>query len=616
MSIRKGNLVIAGTPDLSGYQTVGNLSQTIDESTTKYPSNAAVKNAIDAKDSLPPQSETTDMQFLASKYDDTTGTSVALWSDVPTDPLFAFQFADHYLNDASWLRADTFSWQSGALYKAAYEHLVEDVNGITASTETINGITITYYRANDKHKIVLADQEANIELLFNSTGVAWYYILDTTNQRFKLPRTTYGVVGTDGSTDVVGNNVGQVIAGTDISGTMQFLYFYVGNTTRSSKEIDTGAILEKLPDYVDKTVASDRNIANWSSNVTNCITEIPQDIKLELSDGVLTLKAGSKVYVPNGFEEDGVTKKFDVYIVPSDLVTGATSLSSAERFVALRSGNIQIGVWSQFTSGTTVPSTGYFYHTSENRMYADGNVVSLSLPFMFGDYVQNSGFSSIDQVFNGFGYVGNTIFALPGVKGRIPNGRNADGNLNNIEFMVSKVLTNQTLAGLTRIYGLSQNTLGRNIDYVYDKRTNLNHVNTIDAQIAYEVPVITVVTDSNNTITLFSPKTTFQAVDHNDSSWIASQGMPSGKYIDLTLGANGSSYIAPANGWFMISSQGWTAMDMHNISAGQMGTVFAVRSDAFARDTVEAKKGQSIGVFYAGTPTNTVFRFIYAEGDN
>ena len=53
-----------------------------------------------------------------------------------------------------------------------------------------------------------------------------------------------------------------------------------------------------------------QNIGNWSSNVTNCITGIPQDIKLELSSGTLTLKAGSKVYVPNGFEQDGTTKKY------------------------------------------------------------------------------------------------------------------------------------------------------------------------------------------------------------------------------------------------------------------------------------------------------------------
>lgn len=252
MSIRKGNLIIAGIPDLSGYQTLKNLSQTLDSSVVKYPSNAAVSAAIAAKDSLPPQSEETDMQFLASTYKD-DGTSEAKWSDVPTDPLFAHQWADHYLNDASWLRADTFSWQSGDIYVAAYNHLVNDVKGKTATTETINGVTISYIRADDKHKICLASQEANVLSLYNSTGVAWYYVLDEANKRFKLPRTQLGLYGVaGGSNETVGDNVGLEVAGSDVSGTQQFLYFYVGNASRSYYAIELGTVLEKLNDLESK----------------------------------------------------------------------------------------------------------------------------------------------------------------------------------------------------------------------------------------------------------------------------------------------------------------------------------------------------------------------------
>lgn len=201
--------------------------------------------------------------------------------------LFDWKWADHELDDMSWLRADTFSWQDGTVYEAAYNHLVDDFgngasgtyyawtnshnytvytvsetpsegdkiyeydnglfiwnessinggnvsyfvvthsgaeivneNGITydrdtsqdvvisgsvAQTETIAGITITYYRSSDGHKIVLADQETNAAAIFSSTGVAWYYILDTANQRFKLPRTKFGIIGLR---DGVGNYVG------------------------------------------------------------------------------------------------------------------------------------------------------------------------------------------------------------------------------------------------------------------------------------------------------------------------------------------------------------------------------------------------------------------------
>ena len=110
-------------------------------------------------------------------------------------PLFSFLWADHQLNDISWLRADTFSWQSGDVYVAAYQHLADDINGKTLQSETIGGTTIQFYLADDGHKICPASKESKVSAIYNSTGVAWYYILDTTNRRFKLPRTKWGFTG-------------------------------------------------------------------------------------------------------------------------------------------------------------------------------------------------------------------------------------------------------------------------------------------------------------------------------------------------------------------------------------------------------------------------------------
>jgi hypothetical protein len=108
-------------------------------------------------------------------------------------PLLSFMWADHQLNDISWLRADTFSWQSGAVYTAVYQHLVDDIDGITAESETVGGITISFYRAPDGHKITT--DESAVLSIYNATGVAWYYVLDTVNTRFKLPRTKFGFTG-------------------------------------------------------------------------------------------------------------------------------------------------------------------------------------------------------------------------------------------------------------------------------------------------------------------------------------------------------------------------------------------------------------------------------------
>lgn len=114
-------------------------------------------------------------------------------------PLLSFMWSDHVLNDASWLRADTFSWQNGSVYQAVYQHLVEDYDNGPLESETINGQLIYFHRAPDGHKVVIVyDDDTHhkaVETIYNSTGVAWYYILDTTNQRFKLPRTKFGFTG-------------------------------------------------------------------------------------------------------------------------------------------------------------------------------------------------------------------------------------------------------------------------------------------------------------------------------------------------------------------------------------------------------------------------------------
>lgn len=290
-------------------------------------------------------------------------------------PLLSFMWADHQLNDMSWLRADTFSWQSDSVYKATYQHLVKDIcaqywgtnpdgtglvvftkaleeisigssvydtdlttvlgtitaidtvnNTITVSSdnpsinttfyngglhpttltqsiwETINGITIRSFIASDGHKICLADEETDIDAVYNATGVAWYYILDTTNQRFKLPRInpdleelTYQIsafgdgdylrfMSSDGSnkgsyinsrTENLGNKTGwlrtynsggslvnldnmklsdvkgqsgiKVEKDTIFSG-KKYLYFYVGNFTQTALENTAGLNAEMFND--------------------------------------------------------------------------------------------------------------------------------------------------------------------------------------------------------------------------------------------------------------------------------------------------------------------------------------------------------------------------------
>lgn len=104
-----------------------------------------------------------------------------------------FKWSDHLLNDMSWLRADTFSWQDGTTYSSAYNELLSEYNN-SASTTATDG-SITYKRTPKGYKIALSNQETAIDTKYATDGIAWYYILDTTNKKFKLPRTKWGFEG-------------------------------------------------------------------------------------------------------------------------------------------------------------------------------------------------------------------------------------------------------------------------------------------------------------------------------------------------------------------------------------------------------------------------------------
>lgn len=111
-------------------------------------------------------------------------------------PLLSTMWADHILNDVSWIRADIFSWQSGDVYTSVYNELSSqaeewlETHDYRTDYETENGVN--FWRTSKGYKIAIYDgneqEEQRIIDCFNNTGVAWFYLLDRVNKRFKLPR--------------------------------------------------------------------------------------------------------------------------------------------------------------------------------------------------------------------------------------------------------------------------------------------------------------------------------------------------------------------------------------------------------------------------------------------
>ena len=354
-----------------------------------------------------------------------------------------------------------------------------------------------------------------------------------------------------------------------------------------------------------------QNIANWSTNITNCITEIPQDIKLELNNGTLTLKAGSKVYVPNGFESDGTTKKFDVITTEKD-ISYSTVYTAAVKCYAVYNYSAKTLIM------IALADNRISYNSTTNKVIHTeiASVLSFPLALVVRD---TTGIGSVDQVFNGFGYIGSTVFALPDVKGLIPNGRNTDGSLKNLlsinySVHIYTLHSSETKENIP-IYVQQNGSIFRVLNHIYDEKNNFN-LNFGDINYCYVGPYVSY---ANGKITSFIPKTPFHVLDYNDKSTISGWSMPSSRYIDLTLGASGSTYKAPANGYFYLgkshSSTGGI-IDMQNITS----KVRLQTSNVVAKDYMflylPARKNDIIKINYKADGTLQGFMFIYAEGEN
>ena len=311
-----------------------------------------------------------------------------------------------------------------------------------------------------------------------------------------------------------------------------------------------GVIDGKANTSLNNLTSTGKNIGNWSTNITNCITEIPQDIKLELNNGTLTLKAGSKVYVPNG---SGV---FDVITIASDITKTTSSNYTWLLVYDSNQGTLRNRRLDQSYSGGTAPTSSteeYWYDTTNNKCGVSSNTGStwtygMSLPIAV---VTSSGgaLTSIDQVFNGFGYIGSVGFALPGVKGLIPNGFNEDGTLKNNTFTMETVGVSGGGSSWTHVvisnaltssksYTESETVPSENYTLWYKPsenkmyRVNSSGVNSVQN----EIPIYEFDRDSNGRVINFSTKPILKIPTNVDGQWI---------YSNQTLA---SSVSAPTSG--------------------------------------------------------------------
>ena len=384
------------------------------------------------------------------------------------------------------------------------------------------------------------------------------------------------------------------------------------------------------------------------SNITNCLLENPQRIKYDLTDGTLTIKAGSVVIFPYRTEDlsstypvgatfmndnckvydtQFVDGKFFVWVeIQADITRLHTTTSNELRFLyfIIDTENISFTTLANSESGTSATaSQGYtiYYNTSTNSVGTCQSSTTIkyealtSLPMMKTQSNGSIMYSSIDQVFNGIGYIGSTIWIDKGIKGLIPNRRNKDGSLNNIEWTNDKIRTTSgTSTGkFELVYKLSNDLFEMNkpVNWSFNEDKNI-YVYTDGTE--YRLITLGDVNLEAGTITYFNPKQPFKAIDYSDKSTVSGWGMPSSKFTNLTLGASGTLYTAPANGWFSVySTTTMNGMFNYEKFGGATGVTFAFYSSLGGRGMLPVLKGDVVKFSYTGTPTG--IRFIYAEGE-
>lgn len=380
------------------------------------------------------------------------------------------------------------------------------------------------------------------------------------------------------------------------------------NTNASEKQAQVDASAEEARKWAVGTISEQPNgsAKYWAeqaktstagtlneSILTNCLTKIPQDIKLELSNGTLTLKAGSKVYVPNG------VGKFDVVTIQKDV--GGKRTSTGQEFL-LSDKNGTIAFWRTLYSGDSKPvaSGSYvWYDTANNVIKAttDGGASWLSEKFSLplGIYTANgTGVTSIDQVFNGFGYIGNNTFILPGVKCKRTNGFNTDGSLNSIDATFTRVTipSFDTEVGRPLYFIIGDNSAISNFVsgniYVYDKSIN-NFITRNTKEVRNLCFAYSVTKDSTGRITSLTPNTAFHAVDYSEYA----------RELDNKVSKTGNETIEGIKTFSQGDIRGKTSTD------SQGGVA---RYATFDKDGVQysdlwitrSEQGNSNGISYAG----------------
>ena len=264
-------------------------------------------------------------------------------------------------------------------------------------------------------------------------------------------------------------------------------------------------------DFSNLNETAEKHFVN-KSQITNCITELPNQVKYTILNSELIVNASTVTIIPFGTED--LTSQYpkgtviwNIFkVVDSQYIDGnffiwaelqqdinveKPTTTNISYLLGFGQTNYQIWNITQtniFTSETqpTISGNGIWYDTINNLVKYTSDSGStweiVSFPIM-DIAMATGGYYRIYNLFDGIGYIGSTIWADAGVKCLIPNGRNIDGSLDNIEFKNDKLRFFNVTSPENKNVVLGKNQNGENILFCYwqnryDIASNYNRSNS------------------------------------------------------------------------------------------------------------------------------------------
>lgn len=330
-----------------------------------------------------------------------------------------------------------------------------------------------------------------------------------------------------------------------------------------------------------------QSIKEYSNDIPNVLTRVPQDIKMELGTNTVILKAGSRINVPIGngnyevveINSDLTSSNMYKYSTGKHIIYYCPTLKTFNCLVYVTEGNNR-SIYCQDTEPTPNTSIATVWYDTKNEIFKVYNLtreewIPIGLPCGYVSWEQSGDGETLNfsdfYTFNGCGYMLNLVWICPGVAGNYPDGRDEDGVaiVRNVESdkIITRIIEPYTWGrNVCSIYLYDEDTISITDEEnrMYDEQLNINceRKNNLISLIRPDFPVGQIVFDyENNEIKSVTPYCVGRPLSIASKS-VYNSCFPSDKWIELPKPTTTRATVTmPHNGWFYIEIESRTTLN-------------------------------------------------------